>query len=305
MYFSVVIPLYNKEGHIRRAVDSVLKQTYPRFELIVVDDGSTDDGVLEVNKIPDERVSLIRQKNAGVSAARNRGIKEARFEYIAFLDADDAWDSQFLEKVADLIRNFPKAGAYVTGYRTETDHGKHTIPKHIKRDFTEGWKGYLSDYFAIASKNLFISASSVVIPKRVFDAVGYFPIGIRRGEDLEMWRLIALQFPIAYSNQILATVYLNAMNRESNRKASLMDSSTRYADVLFEEMKSLPAASPSYREYLYRKMLKKTKYLIFEGNRKEARRMITLCRSTKRNRLLLIVIICMYCMPKILWDYIR
>ena len=92
---SVVIPLYNKEKYIKRAIESVLNQTFQKFEIIVVNDGSTDKSAEIVQNIKDPRIRLINQKNAGVSAARNRGIQEAKYEYIAFLDADDFWEKIF------------------------------------------------------------------------------------------------------------------------------------------------------------------------------------------------------------------
>ena len=114
--FTVVIPLFNKERHIERAVRSVINQTFQDFEIIVVDDGSTDNSVEEVLKIKDNRIKLIKQKNGGVSSARNKGIDESRFEYIAFLDADDAWKPNFLESINGVIEQYPKAGAYCTSY---------------------------------------------------------------------------------------------------------------------------------------------------------------------------------------------
>ena len=85
---SVVIPLYNKEKQIRKTLQSVLTQTFQDFEIVVVNDGSTDNSAIEVEKVKDPRIRLIHQQNAGVSAARNKGIEEARYELIAFLDAD-------------------------------------------------------------------------------------------------------------------------------------------------------------------------------------------------------------------------
>ena len=113
---SVVIPLYNKEQYIERAVYSVLSQTFQQFEIVIVNDGSTDGSASVIERMDNPLIRLIHQKNGGVSAARNRGIEEARFEYIAFLDADDEWKENHLEIIAGLISKFPECGVFGTSY---------------------------------------------------------------------------------------------------------------------------------------------------------------------------------------------
>jgi len=121
MNISVVIPLYNKARHIRRALSSVLAQTAPCFELVVVDDGSTDGSADVVRSISDSRLRLVVQPNGGECAARNRGIRETSGELIAFLDADDEWLPEFLSTVMRLYDQCPQAGAYATAYRCVRD----------------------------------------------------------------------------------------------------------------------------------------------------------------------------------------
>lgn len=117
MRFSVIIPLYNKAPYIGKALQSVLEQTFDDFEIIVVDDGSTDDSysvakaVLETSERP---FKLIHQENAGVSTARNKGVAASSGEYICFLDGDDWWAPTFLEKMDELIQDYPEAGIYGT-----------------------------------------------------------------------------------------------------------------------------------------------------------------------------------------------
>src|ERR1017187_2762295 len=103
---SVIVPLYNKSTWIDRCLDSILGQTFTHFEIVVVDDGSTDDGPAKVAARGDERIRLIRQANAGPGAARNRGVSEARGELIAMLDADDAWDSDYLAESVRLLEGY-------------------------------------------------------------------------------------------------------------------------------------------------------------------------------------------------------
>ncbi|NLB79493.1 MAG: glycosyltransferase family 2 protein, partial [Clostridiaceae bacterium] len=120
---SVVIPLYNKAPYIMRSLRSVLAQSYQNFEIVVVDDGSTDGGGDIVLSVGDPCIRLIRQENGGVSAARNRGIQEAKADLIAFLDADDEWKPSFLELILDMYSNYPDAGLYGTCYEF---HGSAT-----------------------------------------------------------------------------------------------------------------------------------------------------------------------------------
>ncbi len=113
---SVVIPLYNKAASVRDAVDSALRQSFGDLELIVVDDGSTDGSASAVRGITDPRIRLLAQANAGPGAARNRGLAEAVGEYVAFLDADDEWDSAFLGLAVAALDAHPECGAWVSGY---------------------------------------------------------------------------------------------------------------------------------------------------------------------------------------------
>ena len=120
---SVVIPLYNKAHQIANTLYSVLKQTFRNFEIVVVDDGSTDNSVQEVEKVNDIRIRIIHQKNAGVSAARNKGIEEARYNLIAFLDADDEWKPEYLETQYNLFLKYPQCNVYACGYEFCNSNG--------------------------------------------------------------------------------------------------------------------------------------------------------------------------------------
>lgn len=210
---SVIIPLYNKARHIARAIDSVLAQTVQRFEILVIDDGSTDNGGQIVASYPDSRIRLIRQENQGVSEARNRGIVEAQADFLAFLDADDEWGNDHLKVLFRLRRNFPEAGAYSTAY-IHVRPGNKRIPVKIKRIPSAPWEGLLPDYFLSASfGEPPVWSSAVAIPKTVFHKVGLFKAGEKMGEDLDMWGRIALRFPIAFSWQGVAFYREDATER--------------------------------------------------------------------------------------------
>jgi len=208
---TVVIPLYNKESYIERAVKSVLEQTVQNFEIVIVDDGSTDKSYNKVAGIADSRVRLIQQKNLGASAARNRGIEEAKNNLIAFLDADDEWKPTFLETVYRLRERFPDAGAYATAYQIKLQNGKKIIPI-IECIPPNPWEGLLEQYSKNVLKDLPIISSAVMIPKKTFEKVGLFPVHSDHGEDQDMWFRISMQYQIAYSHTTQATYYRGLPN---------------------------------------------------------------------------------------------
>ncbi len=206
--FSVIIPLYNKERHIVHAVQSVLQQTYKKFEIIIVNDGSTDNSLNSLKIITDPRVKIISQENAGVSVARNMGIKNAEFDYIAFLDADDEWESFFLQEIYELINKFPDTGWYATGYAYK-EHGKlqNVLPKDLIH------KKSLVDFFQYSLFDLLIHIDSVVIKKSSFREVGVFPAGVSYGEDQDLFSRLALKYTLAYSGKVGTHYSLDSDNR--------------------------------------------------------------------------------------------
>lgn len=193
------MPLYNKEREVRRAIESVLSQTFKNFELIVINDGSTDKGPDIVRAIKDPRIIVIDQHNSGVSAARNRGIAESRADLIAFLDADDEWKDDFLETIMHLKNKFPSCEIFATNYvfRRKNNHIKDTLIRGLPEDFEEG---ILFDYFKIASKSdPPLWSSAIAVTKNAIQSIGGFPIGVTAGEDLLTWARLAVKYDIAYS----------------------------------------------------------------------------------------------------------
>lgn len=270
--FSVVIPLYNKEKHIKRALNSVLKQSYNNFEIIIVNDGSTDNSLNEVKKINDSRIRLITQDNSGVSVARNKGIEFARYEYIGFIDADDSWDRNFLKTIKQLVLKYPNAGAYGTGYKF-IKHEEEIIPKSIS-NFEENWEGLLDDYFKYAVVSPIITASSVVIPKKVFKEVGVFMEHINRGEDLEMWCRIALKYKIAFNSNIHAFYCIDSDNRACQIKPIIEKTFSYYAeDILRENMKELNA-TVYFDKYMNQRIINKALLYANSNNKEEAKRIL-------------------------------
>lgn len=204
--FSVVIPLYNKELSIQNTIQSVLNQSYQDFEIIVINDGSTDDSVKVVNNIQDLRLRMIHQENKGVSAARNRGIKEAKYEWVAFLDGDDLWGNNHLEEVNKMMTVFPNEKVYVTSFEYSD---KRIMYKHKREDSI--FK--IENYFKEAIRENLMWTSIVVVHKSCFDAIGFFNQILVRGEDLDVWARLAKKYQIVKSEKITALYRVDSENR--------------------------------------------------------------------------------------------
>ena len=220
MKFSVIIPLYNKAPYVRKALESVLAQTYADYELIITDDGSTDESASIVEDLLASPKSspkgkdlnteenfpslpggvggrLIRQANAGVSAARNNGVAQASGDYIAFLDADDWWEPTYLERMAQLIEDYPEAGLYACNY-VYYKPGK----THVALNIPTGYINYPKAYYESGAMPVWTGAT--MMPREVFEEMGGFPMGIKLGEDFLLWAKIAMQYKMAFLNEALA-----------------------------------------------------------------------------------------------------
>lgn len=206
MLFSVIIPLFNKAPYVAEAIQSVLAQTYTDYELIVVDDGSKDESAIVAAEAIEGHANcrLVRQENAGVGVARNNGVALSRGDYLCFLDADDWWDSSFLEGMAKLIEDFPEAGIYGANYTivNETKHKTRIAPIGVNQSFKKGYINYCQTYAKTLSMPLWTGA--VCIPRPVFDEMKGFPKGVKLGEDFLLWIHIALKYKVAFLNKPLA-----------------------------------------------------------------------------------------------------
>jgi glycosyltransferase involved in cell wall biosynthesis len=197
---SVIIPLYNKERQIADTLRSVFAQTYDDYEVVVVDDGSTDGSAAVVAAVSDTRIRLIHQSNAGVSAARNRGIAEARGELIALLDADDEWKPDYLATQMRLVSEYPQCDVFATNYEFRNERGEVT-PTIIRRLPFTTESGVLTNYFDVAAhSNPPICSISIMARKSALEAVGGFPIGVVSGEDLLTWARLACRYQMAWTN---------------------------------------------------------------------------------------------------------
>ena len=236
---SVVIPLYNKERAIRHTLEAVLGQTYQDFEIVIVNDGSTDNSVIETQKVDDSRIRIITQENAGVSAARNRGIEESKYDLIAFLDADDEWKPTYLETQMALVEKYPECNVFVTNYEFRDSEG-NIRPTIIRRLPFDSEDGILTNYFEVAShSHPPICSITIMVRKTAIQEVGGFPVGIAAGEDLLTWARLATRNDIAYSRKPLATFIIEtfAFNTKPRRRPADVD-------VVAQKLNALKEAFP-------------------------------------------------------------
>ena len=211
---SVVIPLYNKEAEVERALTSVVEQSLAVGEIIVVNDGSTDNSEAVVQEFikrhPDTNIRVINQENSGVSAARNRGISKAMGEYVALLDADDWWLSNYIAEVCRLMEYFPDCDAYSTAFNVVNgvSHSRAAVPT------TEG---YISPADEALMGRYPIIPSTATLRRSTVLNCGGFPEGMRIGEDQWLWvRMIQNGAQFAYSPTSLVRYSRTASNRSAS-----------------------------------------------------------------------------------------
>lgn len=198
MKFSVVVPLYNKSSCITKTIESAIQQKFDDYEIIVVDDGSTDGSLQLVEQIRHERLRIISQENAGVACARNTGVQVATGDYIAFLDADDIWHPDYLSTINQLTEHFPESDMFVTAYRVLLGEDKVRNSTILPNE-----EGCLDSYWlTLESSYDFVWTSATVIRRQTILNAGLFRPGEKIGQDLDMWARVARINPrVAYSSK--------------------------------------------------------------------------------------------------------
>lgn len=217
---SVVVPLYNKARYVQRTLDSIANQTFSDFEVVVVDDGSTDGGADIVAATADNRIRVVTQKNLGPGAARNRGIKEARAELVAFLDADDEWFPQYLEEGVRLLKQGGQDVASVTsGYVTSPENksndalwrrrglveGKHRVAASTPAQLVVNMLAYMSPCSTIARREVL----------RRWDGF-YSAEGCHYAEDAHLWLKVLLNEPVVFAFKALTRFDVEASKLSRN-----------------------------------------------------------------------------------------
>lgn len=199
-FFSIIIPLFNKENYIENTLKSVLNQSFTDFELIIINDGSTDKSETIVQQFSDSRIHYFSKENEGVSTTRNFGIEKATAPYICFLDADDYWYPDFLEEYHKTIQQHSDYKVFSSAIEIEV--ANRIFPARYSVSQKEAIQ--VVNYFESSLKESIIWTSSVVIHKSAFEKIGLFDVGIKYGEDTDLWIRIGLEYPVVFNWKILS-----------------------------------------------------------------------------------------------------
>ncbi|SEQ05656.1 glycosyltransferase family 2 protein [Flavobacterium urocaniciphilum] len=255
-FFTVIIPLYNKEKYISNAIKSILNQTFTDFEVLIVNDCSTDNSIKIATEFESEKIRIIHhEKNKGLAATRNTGIKNAKANYVAFLDADDLWKPHFLEKIFNLIQNFSEARIFGTNYEEiwdETVKMPHNNSDSLPKDFV----GYLN-FFKINIKQGIYNHGSVCIHKEVFEKAGYYNENIQLSQDLDFNIRANYHFKLAYDASVQMSYFMQTDNQLT--RSSIVNKTIPNYDAYEEWAKSNPDLKKyiDFERYVLGKRLKK------------------------------------------------
>ncbi|OIV41316.1 glycosyltransferase family 2 protein [Flavobacterium johnsoniae] len=238
-FFSIIIPLYNKENFIENTIQSVLSQTFQDFEIIIVNDGSTDKSEEKVLQFKDDRIRYFSKKNEGVSQTRNFGLTESNADFVAFLDADDYWYPHFLETMHHYCTFFPKQKVFACAIEIETS--KKTFPAQYSIRKTGDFE--FVNYFRASNKESVILTSAAVFRKSIFKKTGIFDPEIKSGQDTDLWIRIGIIYPILFIWKILVR-YIHDENSLS-KNASLM-----HSKMDFSKFEELEKTNPDLKYFL-------------------------------------------------------
>jgi glycosyltransferase involved in cell wall biosynthesis len=207
---SIIIPNYNYADYVGEAIDSALNQTYENLEVIVVDDGSKDDSP-DILKNYGNKINAIFQKNAGVSAARNNGVKHSTGEYIAFLDADDAWLPEKIQKQVELFEKDKSLGLVHVGVEDIDADG------NVIDTILDGLSGSVSHEFLLFEQAVVLGGGSgMMIPRKVFDETGGFDTELMTSADWDICYRICRRFEIGFVPKVLLKYRIHGSNMHGN-----------------------------------------------------------------------------------------
>ncbi|MEL4455021.1 glycosyltransferase family A protein [Lutimonas vermicola] len=276
--FSVIIPLYNKEKYIKRAIDSVLNQSFQNFELIVVNDGSIDKSLDVVRSICSEKIVVIDKDNGGESSARNAGIKKAKGEFVCFLDGDDEYLENHLKILRDLIEEFPTFNFFATN-----SYDSFKLKEELKSAFPISTDSFIvNDYYVICKNRSFVTSNTACIRKEVLDFNNLFDENLKFGPDLEMWFRLCLDHKLVFCS-VPTAIY----RREAEQRvmSDLIDFNKEFIEKLVFNIQFQPN-NFKLKKYVEAKLVQECKRHLRLNKNSEVRKNILQFRRVFSNNLL-------------------
>lgn len=213
---SIIVPVYNAERTIDETINSVISQTYTQWELILINDGSTDNSEEKIKSFNDARIIYHKQKNQGVASARNLGLRSAKGDLIAFLDSDDLWSTKKLSSSIELIQRSHCDLVY-TKIRMFTDSVNTSVAYEYSEPINEE-----NDYYRLLIFD-YIPTLTVVIKKDVLDDIGYFDSSLYGTEDWDLWIRVAKKYKIKFLSEELAFYRYLETGISKNRNNHLLE----------------------------------------------------------------------------------
>ncbi|MEQ3665250.1 MULTISPECIES: glycosyltransferase family 2 protein [unclassified Olleya] len=241
-FFSVIIPLYNKEKYVLKTITSVLQQSFQNFDIVIVDDGSTDQSLAIVKSLNNDKITVIQQENQGASIARNTAIAASNGSYIATLDADDIWDKNHLLQLKKCIDTCPEAVLFCTNYNIKRHDGFITKSK-FNFEYDNSCL-IINDFFKANIINFIPTSSSVAFKKQDFLKVNGYNTKLRTGQDIDLWIKFGLIGKIAFNPKI--TMLYNFFDQSSLSNSDYNED--RY--LLINNYKNEAQNNASLKKYL-------------------------------------------------------
>lgn len=240
-HFSIIIPLFNKASYIAKTLQSVFIQTYNNYEVVIINDGSTDNSQEIVQSFHDKRIKLFTTQNHGVSVARNFGIKQSSGDFIVFLDADDFLEKTFLETINNLILLYPNEHVFATALNILLPNKTYKAPyKDIS--LKENEVGLLN-YFKSSLGHSILHCANVAISKKAIEHIGYFDESLKTNEDTDYWIRIGFKYKVVFQRTYLANhQFTNDGLSKTNKK--------RYKSIDFEKYIAQSNIQPESKAFL-------------------------------------------------------
>ena len=240
--FSVVIPLYNKENYIKKTLQSVFNQSYLNYEVIIVNDGSTDKSINVVHQFSNENIKIINQNNQGASSARNRGIAESPNQWIALLDADDIWLKNHLKELEKTINLLPETDMVANAYEIILHKSFRKKPVYSKSLPTT--PTYIDDYFSYNFIDRLFITPAIAFKKDKFESINGFDPSIISGQDAEFISRFAMNFILGCNPNITV---INLKKTENNL-STIKD--IRAKTCFLNKLNKYEETNPSLKKYL-------------------------------------------------------